>query len=218
MHCEDKDFNVQLGFDRCQLLDLRYVIIIVVAIVGVGATVGVVYSYNQMSYRPCEGVKQVAGDDDYNANRAYALMVTYPDLKSLVKASDAIIVGKIVDCIGIRDYASVPFTYFHVATERIVKESGEAKASVGDKIVIQLLMVSEDADYHINVGERYVFFLGYSDVKKVYAPLGPQSRFLVDYQNLVHSLDDYYSDVHITVKENGKPLDDFISEIERAGT
>lgn len=176
-----------------------------------------------------------------NPNPSFeGLYENYPYLGKLAGDSTAIIVGK-VSSNGdshISEILGIPVTTFKVEVEEVLK--GDLKK--GDVIPLQqygalapikdkdgkevTLPAIEDETTYLVTGQRYVLFLGTTTETDVYGTLGgPQGQYWIDEKDLVYSLDNVNSDINphadkqsgiIQVKENGKPLETFESEIAAA--
>lgn len=141
--------------------------------------------------------------------------VGYPQLDNLTNSSDAIVIGKIITDKG-EIAGLLPQTDFNVNIEQVLK--GNFKP--GDNVIVRQVGSRSptgalDTDVMMNVGDRYLFFLGYSHTTTdVYYSLGgPQGRYLIQ-NGMVNSMDqvDPKADF-VHVKEKNKPINDFITEI-----
>lgn len=181
-----------------------------IAIVGALATV---YSMNAKG--PIDSVQQT------QQPTVEMLWSDYPDLESLTKEADYVIVGKLQNMIGTRDHPNaghIQLTDFDVTVERTMK----GKLQVGDTIKVSQFggpapYARAEGDPIMKAGEEYVMFLVYDPTLEAHGYLGgPQGKFLVE-ESKVYSMDNVDPEadfVQIRVKD--KPIDDFSSDISNA--
>lgn len=139
----------------------------------------------------------------------------YPQLDNLTSTADVIVVGKVVTDKG-EVTGSLPQTDFGVNIEQVLK--GNFKPD--DNITVRQVGSRSangglDTDVMMNVGDRYLFFLGYSHTAAdvYYSVGGPQGRFPIQ-SGMINSMDQIDPKAYfVHVKEKNKPLDDFITEI-----
>lgn len=180
--------------------------------VGILAAFGVIYSMN---------AKTTSGSLQQNQPTMEMLWQSYPDLKSLTKQANYVILGKLENMTGTRGHPNAqgtPITDFDVTVERSMK----GKLNVGDTIRVSQFggpspyAVSE-GDPIMKAGEEYVMFLVYDPTLEAYGYLGgPQGKFLVK-ESKVYSMDNVDPGADfVQIKVKDKPIEDFSADISQA--
>ena len=188
-------------------------IIAILAAGAVIAAVGVAYALDQTNRYgeiPCG-----QENDADSPGGGQAPVIGFTTLEEIVANADAIIIADVDRCIKVHSHPKskeIRLTDFEVTAEKTIR--GDIPA--GKTLTVQLVTSGLGSDRLMNSGERYVFFLTYNQVTSSHVLVGgPQGRFLIEDGERVYSLDAIYPDMgFISVKENGKALDDFLSGIE----
>ncbi len=145
----------------------------------------------------------------------------YPDLESLTKQADYVVLGKLETMTGTRNHPNsehTPLTDFDVTVVNVMK--GDLPA--GEKIRVSQFggpapYARIEGDPIMKAGEEYVMFLVYDSTLDAYGYLGgPQGKFLVK-ESKVYSMDNVDPEADfVEIKVKDKPLNDFRTEISNA--